>query len=293
MTYYSKSIFTTANVIKSNEEMKKILWMAFFFLAMGSCLDEPDCVNLNNGVIGISFRKMFDEKTDTINFVSVQSPESDSIFYEFARATSIQLPLNQYATQTHYVLEGVYNENFLTMSYASSVAQFVSEDCGTRFVFSSLEFTEHDFDSLKIVTNALANSGQTNLEVYRCPRTNLVKVAFRQLIDIQEEADTVYLENISADYPAFFLIPNDTLSVINLPLNQSTSSTTFNFDFKDGSSKTITFNYTRTPWDEFEIWCGTLSLFSELASTASDFSEVEIRKDSIHDPPQTNVAIFK
>lgn len=260
---------------------------------MGSCLDEPDCVNLSNGFIGISFKKMFDEKADTINFVSIQSVESDSIFYELAQATAIQLPLNQYANQTSYTIEEVYHENFLVMSYAKSVAQFVSEDCGTRFIFSGLEFTDHDFDSLKIVTNFLSNSVQTNLEVYRCPRTNLVKVAFRQLTDTEEEADTVYLENISADYPAFFFIPSDTLSVINLPLNQNALSTTFNFNFKDGSSQAITFTYTRTLWNEFDAWCGTLTLFSELASTISDFSEIEIRKDSIHDPPLTNVAIFK
>jgi hypothetical protein len=265
----------------------------FFFLVMGSCLDEPDCVDVTNGMIGISFRKMFDGKVDTVAFVGVHSPESDSIFYPFTQATAIELPLNPYATQTNYLLKGVYDENILEMNYVNSQTQFLSEDCGTRHVFTDLEFTNYDFDSVKIVTSALATSVQTNLEVYRCPRTNLAKVAFRQLVGPIERADTVYLSNLTADYPAQFFIPNDTLSQLNLPLNQNASSTTFYFDFKDGSSQSITFNYTRTSWNDFETWCGTLTNFSELSSTVYDFTDVQIRRDSIQDPPLTNAAIFK
>lgn len=273
--------------------MKKFFWVAFFFVVMGSCLDEPDCIDTSNGFIGISFKKMFDGKADTVVFIGVQSPESDSIFYSYTRATAITLPLNPFATQTHYSFDEMFTDYFLEMNYVNSTTQFVSEDCGTRYIFSDLEFTAHDFDSMKVVTNNLATSVQTNLEVYRCPRTNLVKVAFRQLIGATERADTVYLSNLSADYPAQFFIPNDTLSAVNLPLNQNASSTTFYFNFKDGSSQTITFNYTRTPWDEFETWCGSLTRFSELSSTVYDFNDVQIRRDSVQDPPLTNAAIFK
>jgi hypothetical protein len=281
------------NYIRERVRMKKFFWMAFFFLAMGSCLDEPDCVDMTNGVIGIAFKKMFDGKADTIVFVGVQSPESDSIFYQFTRATAIELPLNPYATQTSYTLEGVYDANLLEMDYVNRQTQFLSEDCGTRHVFSDLEFANYDFDSIKIVTNALTSTVQTNLEVYRCPRTNLAKVNFRQLVGPNEVADTVYLNNISVNFVTVFFIPNDTLSTINLPLNQDAPSTTFTFDFKDGSSRTLTLTYTRTDWNEFQTWCGTQTLFSGLIFGASDFTDTELRNDSIQDPPRTNVAIFK
>lgn len=273
--------------------MKKIFWIVFFFLTMGSCLEEPDCVDMSNGFIGISFKKMFDGKVDTVAFVGIQSPESDSIFYQFSLATAIELPLNPFTDQTSYTLEEVYGENFLEMNYLTNIPQFISEDCGTRHSFSDLEFANHNFDSLIIVTNALTGSVQTNLEVYRCPRTNLVKVAFRELVEGDEVADTVYLDNLSADFAAVFFIPNDTLSTLKLPLNENAPSTTFSFDFKDGSSRTITFAYTRTSWDEFQAWCGTQTLFSELSSTVYNFTDIEIRKDSVQDPPLTNVAIFK
>lgn len=272
--------------------MKKILWVVFFFLALGSCLDEPDCIDMTNGIIGISFKKMFDNKADTVVFIGIQSPESDSIFYPYTRATLISLPLNPFAEQTRYDLEGVYGNNFVEMDYINKTVQYVTEDCGTRYIFSNLKFSDHDFDSLKVITTDLFTTGQTNLEVYRCPRTNLVKVTFRKLVGVTERADTVFLSSLSADYPAQFFIPTDTLSAINLPLNQNASSTTFYFNFKDGSSRTITFNYSRTPWDEFETWCGTLTRFSELSSTVYDFNDVQIRRDSVQDPPLTNAAIF-
>jgi hypothetical protein len=267
--------------------------MVLVLAVTGACLDEPECLDMSNAFIGISFKKMFDGKADTVAFVGIQSTASDSIFYPYTRATGIELPLNQFATQTEYLLEGVYGGNFLIMDYESNTVQFISEDCGTRYVLSNLEFTDHDFDSLKIITNVLSSSVQPNLEVYRCPRTNLVKATFRQLVNSVEKVDTVYLSNVSADYPATFFIPNDTLSYINLPLNPANTSTTFYFDFKDGSNQSITFTYIRTAWNEFDGNCGTLTLFSGLNSTASDFTNVRISRDSIQDPPITNVAIFK
>lgn len=267
--------------------------MAFFFLTMGSCLDEPDCLDMTNGVIGISFKKMFDGKADTVAFVGIQSSGSDSIFYQFTRATGVELPLNPFASQTNYLLESVYDQHTIEMSYENTTTQFVSEDCGTRYVFSDLEFVNYDFDSVKVITNNLETSPQTNLEVYRCPRTNLAKVSFRQLVGTNEVADTVFIDNLSADFSTVFFIPNDTLSTINLPLNENAPSTTFTFDFKDGSSKTVIFNYTRTAWNEFQLYCGAQTLFSQLTSSVHDFTDLDIRNDSIQDPPRTNVAIFK
>lgn len=281
------------NYLLEHIRIKKFFWIVFLFLGTGSCLDEPDCVNMNNGFVGISFKKMFDNKADTVVFIGIQSPESDSIFYSYTRATAISLPLNSFATQTRYDMEGVYGSKFVELGYVNKSTQYVSEDCGVRYVFSDLKLLGHNFDSVKVITTDLFSTVQPNLEAYRCPRTNLVKIAFRQLIGPTERADTVFLNTISADYPTQFYIPEDTLSTLNLPLNQNSSSTTFYFGFKDGSSRSITFNYTRTSWDEFDTWCGSLTRFSELSSTVYDFNDVQIRKDSAQDPPVTNAAIFK
>jgi hypothetical protein len=273
--------------------MKKLFWVVLVLGFAGSCIDEPDCIDTSNAFIGISFKKMFDGKNDTVAFNGIQTLFSDSIFYPYTLATAVELPLNQFETQTEYLFDGVYAQNFLLMNYETAPVEIISEDCGNRYVISKLDFADHDFDSVKIISSALTGEVQTNLEVYRCPRTNLAKVAFRQLLNAQEKADTMFLTALSADYPATFFVPNDTLSFVNLPLNPTSSATTFYFDFKDGSSQSITFSYTRTDWDQFETACGSLTLFSTLSSVASDFNEVRITKDSIQDPPITNVAIFK
>jgi hypothetical protein len=273
--------------------MKSWFWIGLMSVLLGACLDDPECLDMNNAHIGISFKKMFDGKVDTVAFIGIKSPDSDSIFYSFTRATGVELLLNPYMTQVQYTLEGVYNQNFLVMDYETRLVKFISEDCGARYMLSNLEFTDHDFDSLKIITNVLSSTLRTNLEVYRCPRTNLAKVTFRKLVNTQERPDTVYLNSITADYPAIFYIPKDTLSTINLPLNGNATATTFNFNFKDGSSKSITFNYNRTAWNDFDAYCGTLTLFDGLSVVANDFNNVQITRDSIQDPPITNVKIFK
>jgi len=274
--------------------MKKWFWIVLVLMVAGSCLDEPDCLDLNNAYVGISFKKMFDGKADTVALVGIYSQASDSIFYPFSLATDIQLPLNQFASQTEYLFDKAYDiDNSLVLTYENNPVEFIAEDCGNRYVLSSLEVASHDFDSLKIISNVLSAAPEKNIEVYRCPRTNQAKVAFRQRVSEVEKADTVYLESLVTDFPSSFFIPaNDTLSYIYLPLNPDKASTQYSFGFKDGSGYSITFSYVRTAWNQFENACGTLTLFSEL-SAVHDFSEVRITKDSIQDPPTTNVAIFK
>ena len=56
--------------------------------------------------------------------------------------------------------------------------QFVSEDCGERYIFSDLKILEYDFDSVRIVNPTPTAPASTNIEIYRCPRTNLMGIDF-------------------------------------------------------------------------------------------------------------------
>src|SRR5688572_25649520 len=234
--------------------MKHFWRIAFVLLMLGSCLEEPDCLNMNNGLLNITFRKMFDGKTDTVAFVGIQPLNSDSVFYPYTFATAIALPLNPYISQTQYSFQSAYQNQFLLLDYHTDI-QFVSEDCGTRYSFTDLEFSDHNFDSVKIITTFLPTNGSPNLEVYRCPRTNLAKMRFRQLINSIEVADTLYLANIAADFPTPIFIPGEALTSINLPLNPQALSTTYNFSFTDGSSANLTLSYSATSWNQFESQC--------------------------------------
>ena len=271
--------------------MKRFLWSTFIFLILGSCLEEPECVNMNNGLLNISFKKMFDGKTDTVVFVGIQPLNSDSIFYPYSLATAVTLPLNPYTSETQYSFLSIYQKNeFLKMNYDTEI-QVVSEECGARYVFSELDFLDNNFDSVKVVTTNLP--GSPNLEVYRCPRTNLAKMRFRQLVNSVEVADTLYVTNITANFLTPVFIPGEALTSVNLPLNPQALSTTYTFNFTDGSTGNLTFSYSSTSWNEFESQCGSLTLFSDVLVSASNFTNVLIRKDSIQDPPITNGAIFR
>jgi len=271
--------------------MKRFWCITFIFLILGSCLEEPECVNMNNGVLNISFKKMFDGKADTVVFLGIQPMNSDSIFYPKSQVTSVALPLNPYTLQTQYSFLSVYQKNeFLIMNYDTQI-QVVSEECGARYIFTDLDFLDNNFDSVKVVTTNLP--GSPNLEVYRCPRTNLAKMRFRQLVNSVEVADTLHVANITADFLTPVFIPGEALTSVNLPLNPQALSTTYNFSFTDGSSGSLTLTYSSTSWNQFESQCGSLMLFSDVSVSASNFTNVQIRKDSIQDPPITNGAIFR
>ncbi len=62
--------------------------------------------------------------------------------------------------------------------------QFVSEDCGSRFILSDLQapWNRSDFDSVRVVSSIPGSAaGGVNIEIYRCPEPEFIGVAFYQL----------------------------------------------------------------------------------------------------------------
>jgi hypothetical protein len=277
-------IFTRCSMLKRG------YWFLILLL-VGACLEEPDCYQLNNNYVGIVFKKLFDGQADTLSIIGITAPSTDSVFYKGIRATGIQLELNPYDASTDFTISTTFGTNLLALGYASAI-QFVSEDCGIRTILSELNINASDFDSLRIVNPGLTNPASTNIEVSRCPRTNIMKISFRKLVEGTEVRDTVELANVAIDYPVVYYFPAGKISTLNLPLNPASNTTTFTLEFTDGSVRTITAQYVRTQWDEYPR-CTELPLFSELVNAGSSFSQVNPLRDSIYDPPLTNFAVFK
>ena len=270
---------------------KKSFWL-ILVCCLGGCLDEPDCFQINNNYIGINFKKIFDGKADTVSFIGITTPSTDSTFYPITRATGIQLELNPFEDFTEFTMETIFMESFyLDLNYQVSV-KFVSEDCGVRKTLSGLKVNDHTFDSLRVINPNLSNPARLNIEVYRCPRTNLLKLAFKKLMDGSEVADSVQLINVTADYPVDFFFPTSKVPTLNLPLNKNANSTGFTFTFVDGSVRELTVQHLRTNWNDYEL-CSNMTLFSDLLTTGSTFTQVIPVRDSIQDPPITNFAIYK
>ena len=133
--------------------MKKTGLFVFVVIIAVSCLNEPDCYQLNNDAAVIHFR-IIGGGSDAVQLISVQSPEADVILYGDTTVSSIPLPLNPKTEETLYTIHGADGDNTLQVGYKRQV-QFVSEECGERYYFQDLNVSEHDFDSVRIV-NAIS-----------------------------------------------------------------------------------------------------------------------------------------
>jgi hypothetical protein len=270
--------------------VRKSIWF-IVLLFLGACLDQPDCFELSNNYVGISFKKLYDGKADTLSIIGITAPSTDSVFYPFVRATSFRLELNPFEPSTDFTIETLLGSYKFFLGYKSAI-KFVSEDCGTSTQLSGLNVTLSEFDSVRIINPMLTNPAQVNIEVSRCPRTNFMKLSFRKLVNGVESADTVQITNVLVDYPVVYTFPGGKTTTINVPLNVNSPATTVVFTFADGTSRTITVQGNRIPWNEYQL-CSGLTLFNQLSSTASTFSQVISVRDSIQDPPITNFEVYR
>jgi hypothetical protein len=270
--------------------VRKSIWF-FVLLFLGACLDQPDCFELSNNYVGISFKKLYDGKADTLSIIGITAPSTDSVFYPFVRATSLRLEVNPFEPSTDFTIETLVGSYKFFLGYKSSI-KFVSEDCGTSTQLSGLNINLSEFDSVRIINPLLTNPAQVNIEVLRCPRTNFMKLSFRKLVNGVESADSVQITNVLVDYPVVYTFPGGKTTTINVPLNVNSSATTVVFTFADGTSRTITVQGNRIPWNEYQL-CSGLTLFNQLNTTASTFSQVISIRDSIQDPPITNFEVYR
>jgi hypothetical protein len=167
-------------------------------------------------------------------------------------------------------------------------------DCGVRYILENLKITDHNFDSIRVLSTVPGNStSSTNLEIYRCPQPNILKIKFRQVVDGKAVADTVSLNTITAtDYSwgIAYTDPN-LVTQIKIPLNADADITTYNFEFT-GKTNFLQLGYTRTEQLLFDV-CGNQQFISNLDTILHDFDSIRITKDSIQDPPITNLEIFQ
>jgi hypothetical protein len=270
--------------LRPNFMIKRLVW--FFFLgAIGfSCLDEPDCYSLNNNVIGISFKKMSDGKADTVFFSRIWADGTNRTFVENSLITGNDtLPLNYYANETVFHFEGLGRSFELPVKY-SAKTQLVSEECGERFVLTGMSIDGHTFDSVRVLsrTPKRSDGSGTHFEIYRCPNRSQVKLRF---------ASGLTITSISTNYSADILYSDSQpTTVLTVPLNVGAGSSTINFQFSDGSTRSITIGHLNGKDTLFNA-CGEQDVLSELSVITTNFSSHTIVNASTQDPPVTNIAL--
>jgi hypothetical protein len=131
-----------------------------------ACLDEPDCFNLNNYIIGVSFRKLDTGIADTVTFSSIRLAEP-AIILKDDTTSRTYVPLNYFENETTFLFDRPDRTDFLRLGYTSQV-QLVSEDCGERFVLSNLHVLESSFDSIRVISsNPAKEAGTNNIEIFQ------------------------------------------------------------------------------------------------------------------------------
>jgi hypothetical protein len=280
--------------------MKKAVWF-ILLLSMGvSCLDQPDCFRQNVNLMGISFKKMYDGQADTVAILSISANGFvDSVFYDTILESSVSLPLNYLQNETTFYfsfLERGYPmdivRNYSLLLNHESKPQFVSEECGQRFVVSGLAVIDNSFDSIRIVSTTPSNVAPQNIVVYRCPRNNVMRFSFRQLyMDTISRGRLEAREIETVTTASKVVYGQGAQSSVLLPLDLSAETTSFDFKFSNGDANTVTFNYVVTPKVILEK-CGEQAVISEIVSTTNNFVKLEVTRDTIHDPPITNVETY-
>jgi hypothetical protein len=281
--------------------IKKLAWFGFFGLLSVSCLDDPDCYNLSNNIIGISFKKIADGQADTVAVIGITMDGTDSIFSQTTLATGVYLPLNYLANQSTIVVErlGILGPftNTIVLSYDAK-AQFVSEDCAERFVVSKLEVASSDFDSTNLVSNTPTKNPSTNINVYRCPVSDFVRFSFRQWTTdeelVQGNTLAVRLNSVSDDFTNGSYYTGFEGSTFRLPVNGSAPMSSYEIAFEKYGNTSITLGYSATSGTLY-VPCGEQQFFTDIliSNYSTEFDKVVVLNDSIEDPPVTNVAFYK
>ncbi|HRX00101.1 MAG TPA: hypothetical protein P5280_11450 [Cyclobacteriaceae bacterium] len=278
--------------------MRLFSWISALMVSatlLTSCFENPDCIGLKNDLVGISFKKLFDGQADTIQLVGLTVSGSDSVFRQ-TTPSIIVVPLNTFQREQSLGVKLVRGDYSMSLAYQVQT-QFESVDCGPRFLFSNLELPQHNFDSVR-VTNGTPFSGElvTNIEIFRCPATNRFKVGFRQLYT-DDNADGEALEEtfngVSVDNLPYLFYPDAELSSLEMPLNQGSNQSRISFDMASGEFNTLDLSYefvTSTAVGK----CGPQGFIRNLQVINSiGYDIVRVLKDSLSDPPSTNVLLLK
>jgi len=301
--------------------VKKLSWFIFLTLFVFSCLDEPDCFQLNNDVIGISFRVLGSSKADTVRISALDvgavsgGVYSDTTYY-------LPIKLNYLATSMNLDFTGpVIGTKTVHLDYRVQT-QFVSEDCGSRFILSDLQapWNRSDFDSVRVVSSTPGNAaGGVNIEIYRCPDPQYIGVAFYQLYmdgetvapaNRKSKTLNVNLKNVTLK--GAVVNNGGNLASLYLPIDKESKLSEYTFTFNDERYVTgphkLRLTYTDTLESRFGKACpdtryfGNMRINSAIPDAFDSASFVFVRNNNtgltdtlnrVLDPAETNVRIYR
>jgi hypothetical protein len=264
--------------------MKKVCWFAFLIILSVSCLDDPDCYQLHNNFVGVTFRVIGSGQVDSTYLKNVDGAGKEGFF------PYLNYQLNYFQEQADFDFEGEKQKmNHLRIDYVVK-NQFVSEDCGSRFVLSDVTIADHTFDSARVV-NATPGKGQggANIDIYRCPETDSLTLSFNQLY---ASSDGIIVSNksskpishkftVTTDFSSSNVF-DDRAATLYLPVNLQKKSV--QYDFTEAlSSDSLVITYETVTETRYKA-CKEQTFVNALKAVSHSFDSVSYGLNSLDEP---------
>lgn len=273
--------------------------------------------------LGLSFRELTFSPTQATQNSRFIRTDLNSILvddatpvYVSARATTVRLPVNLKDTTTTYKFDfkdryGNGEIETLIITYDTTTEKRY-EKCGVQTFITDLKVKprkgasppDHTFDSIRFTRDAndlprnrLYDPIETNIEIFKCPETNILQIVLRRLVNTSLRNDTLNIKGITTPYNNVTYYENEPrVSLIRLPLDLNAGSTTFTIDFQDAAISDVTFtvNYTVSTRRFFGNRCGGLQrAITGLTSSTLGEAQGRVGNTNIQFPPVTNIEIFR
>ena len=275
--------------------MKKLSWFIFFLIFLSSCLDDPECFQLHNDVLGITFRVIGTGQGDSVMLRDLKM--QDGVFIDFSSEGDELVPITSFEFSLNYFKElEILNFNgddvTNTMSLAYTVKnQFISEDCGSSFVLSDLRLLSHDFDSARVISSTPSKNGGTNIEIYRCPETDTLTINFNQLyatsnaVTITNPRSTFISHQFESITTNEVEVYSGRAATVKLPVDLSENEMTYEFDM-NGTNQTLSIKYDLVTEQRYRP-CGIQTFVTNLTLGEHTFDSVSYGLNSDDEPLRT------
>lgn len=143
------------------EPLKFVRFISLFFITVG-CLNEPDCIITSTNLAKIAF--VNGKNIREITFDEIQVSGLDKIYYENAKVSSVQLPVNPETTEITFTFAFEGRVETLHLRYKTSV-QIISDSCGAFTNYGDLEIIDTTFTEIEIVANQLSTNATVNIQI--------------------------------------------------------------------------------------------------------------------------------
>lgn len=263
--------------------MKIVCWFAFLLILSVSCLDDPDCYQLHNNYLGITFRVIGTGQVDSTYLKNVEGAGKEG-FYPY-----LNYQLNYFQEQAEFGFEGETETNRLLINYTVK-NQFVSEDCGSRFVLSDVTIADHTFDSARVVNATPAKGlGGPNIDLYRCPETDLLTLSFNQLyassngiiVSNKSSKPVSHKFTVTSDFSSGNVF-DDRAATLYLPVNLQKKSVQYDFT-RARSSDSLVITYETVTETRYKA-CNEQTFVNALKAVSHSFDSVSYGLNSLDEP---------